>query len=71
MDNSPERPLRDRLTVSETDGGQVVIDWAEPGYVTTRLLTASDARLMGEWLIEAAGRAERSQAAAPSEPATV
>ncbi len=65
-----QRPLRDRLTVSETDTGQVVIDWAEPGCVTTRLLSAHDARLMGGWLLKAVARAERSQAGAPSETAT-
>ena len=59
-----QRPLRDRLTISETDSGRVVLDWAEPGYVTTRLLSAHDARLMGEWLIKAAEKAERSQAEA-------
>lgn len=51
MDHSAERPLRDRLTISETDAGRVVIDWAEPGCTTTRLLSARDARTMGEWLI--------------------
>lgn len=66
MDHPPERPLKDRLTISETDGGRVVVDWAEPGCTTTRLLSARDARLMGEWLLEAAAKAERSQAAAPT-----
>lgn len=46
-----------------------VVDWAEPGYVTTRLLSAHDARLMGEWLLKSAAKAERSQDAAPSETA--
>lgn len=59
-----QRPLKDRLTVAETDGGRVVIDWAETGYVTTRLLSPVDARTMGEWLIKAAAKAERSQAEA-------
>ena len=52
------RPLKDRLTISETDAGRVVVDWAEPGCTTTRLLSAADARLMGEWLIKAAAKAE-------------
>ena len=64
-----QRPLKARLTVTETDAGRVVIDWAEPGCTTTRLLSARDARLMGEWLLEAAKRAERSRAEAPSETA--
>ena len=59
-----QRLLKDRLTIDATESGQVVIDWAERGYVTTRLLSAHDARLMAEWLIEAARRAERSQAEA-------
>ena len=63
MDHA-ERSLRDRLTISETDAGLVVVDWAEPGCTTTRLLSASDARTMGEWLLEAAAKAERSRAEA-------
>ena len=59
-----QRPLRDRLTISETDSGRVVLDWTEPGCTTTRLLSASDARLMAEWLLESAAKAERSQAEA-------
>ena len=62
--NPRQRPLRDRLTISETESGRVVIDWAERDCTTTRLLSPSDARLMGEWLLEAAGKAEQSQAAA-------
>ena len=58
------RPLKDRLTIGETDTGQVVVDWAERDCTTTRLLSADDARLMGEWLLEAAAKAERSQAEA-------
>ena len=64
QNHSAERPLRDRLTVAETESGKVCIDWAERDYVTTRLLSASDARLMAEWLIESAAKAERLQAAA-------
>ena len=64
QNHSPERLLKARLTVTETDAGQVCIDWVERGCTTTRLLSASDARLMGEWLLEAAGKAEKSQAAA-------
>ena len=64
MDHSAERPLRDHLTIEETGNGLVVVDWTEPGCTTTRLLSARDARLMAEWLIESAAKAERSQAEA-------